>query len=102
MEEKKKYVDELSDIKDLMRKMREQEVKFKESTYCFNNGVGLKKQGKEIYPLLERKVKQMSSLKAEVDKKLTVELKILIDLMRNNKLVGGELDLRVNNALKEY
>lgn len=44
----------------------------------------------------------MSNLKAEVDKKLEVELKVLIDLMRNNTLVGGELDTRVNNALKEY
>lgn len=101
-EEKKRYMDELADIKDLMRKMREQEVKIKESTYCFNNGVGLKKQPKEIYPLLERKVRQVSSLRAEVDKKLTVELKVLIDLMRSNKLVGGELDMRVSNVLKEY
>lgn len=101
-EEKKKCVDELADIKDLMRKMREQEVKFKESTYCFNNGVGLKKQAKEIYPLLERKVRQVSGLKAEVDKKLAGELKVLIDLMRGGKLVGGELDLRVHNVLKEY
>ena len=42
----------------------------------------------------------MTNLKAEVDKKRTVELKILIDLMKNNKLVGGELDARVSSVLK--
>jgi hypothetical protein len=38
-----------------MRKIREGEVKFTTSTYCFNNGVGLKKKEKEIYPFLEKK-----------------------------------------------
>jgi hypothetical protein len=38
-----------------MRKIREGEVKIAGSTYCFNNGVALKKKEKEIYPFLEKK-----------------------------------------------
>lgn len=52
---KKRLQEEFNDSKDLMRKMREGEVKFASSTYCFNNGVGLKKKEKEIYPFLEKK-----------------------------------------------
>jgi hypothetical protein len=33
---------------------------------------------------------------------MMIEMKVLIDLMKNEKLVGGELDVRVNDLLKEY
>lgn len=55
-----------------MRKMRQQEVKFTETTYCFNNGVPLKKKNKEIYPLLEKKSKTLAKIKTEYDQKINV------------------------------
>jgi hypothetical protein len=85
-----------------MRKMREQDVKFVESAYCFNNGVGLKKKSKEIYPLLEKKCKQITNLKNENEKQLITEMQILINLLKTKKISGGELDLRVNEQLREY
>ena len=54
-EGKKRLQEEFNDAKDLMRKIREGEVKIAGSTYCFNNGVALKKKEKEIYPFLEKK-----------------------------------------------
>ena len=43
---------ELTDVKDLMRKVREGEVKFTSSTYCFKNGLARKVAAKDIYPHL--------------------------------------------------
>lgn len=59
-ERKKKNSQELADVKDLMRKMREQNVKFEQSTYCFSFGVAIKKKPKELYPFLERRSKQLT------------------------------------------
>jgi hypothetical protein len=48
-----------------MRKMREKEVQFGESTYCFNNGIAAKKHPKELYPYLEKKCKQLTASRGE-------------------------------------
>jgi hypothetical protein len=45
-EGRRRVAAELNDVKDLMRKMREGAVQLRESTYCFNHGVALKKHPK--------------------------------------------------------
>lgn len=85
-----------------MRKVREGGVQFRESTYCFSNGVATKKQGKEVYPFLEKQCKQLTADRADLEKKLSCELAVLAKLMKEGKLVGGELDVRVAGLMKEY
>lgn len=60
-EERKKVAEELADVKDLMRKMREGQLQLRDSTYCFNHGTAFKKKPKELYPFLEKKCKQLTA-----------------------------------------
>jgi hypothetical protein len=43
---------QVTDRKDLMRKLREQEIKISQSTYCIVSGVSVKKNPQEVYPAL--------------------------------------------------
>lgn len=45
-EGRRKVAEELADVKDLMRKVREKEVQLTDSTYCFNHGMAIKKKPK--------------------------------------------------------
>jgi hypothetical protein len=94
--------EELTDVKDLMRKMREGEVQFADSVYCFNNGVAAKKKPKELYPYLEKRCKHLAAAKAEWERKLNAELAILAGLVQEGKLGGGELDSRVGELVREW
>lgn len=101
-EGRQRVAQELADVKDLMRKLREKDVQLPESTYCFSHGVPIKKKPKELYPFLEKKCKQLTALRAQYDAKLNAELKTLVDLMKGRQLSGGEVDGRVRELLREY
>lgn len=94
--------EELSDVKGLMRKLREGEVAVGESVYCFNNGVAAKKKPKELYPHLEKRCSQLTAARADWQRRLDAQLAILAGLLREGKVGGGELDPRVAELLREY
>lgn len=69
-EDKKKTGEELAEVKDLMRKLREGEVKVTNSVYCFSNGVASKQKANQLYPFLEKRTKALSKQKIDYQTKL--------------------------------
>lgn len=63
LEIKEKHSKQVENLKDLMRKYREKQLKIndKSSYFVFNNNIPIKKSSKELYPFLEKQLSKFTN-----------------------------------------
>jgi hypothetical protein len=94
--------EELAEVKDLMRKLREGEVRVPDSLYCFNHGVAAKQKPNQLYPFLEKRSRGLTKEKAEWQRKLWAQVASVAGLLREGRVGGSSVDARVGDLLREW
>ncbi len=94
--------EELGEVKDLMRKMREGEVRVADSLYCFHHGVAYKQKPNQLYPFLEKRSRALTKEKSEWQRKLWLQLGGVASMLREGGVGGGAVDVRVGELLREW